>query len=197
MKPNHERIFLPAIYVACFLVLYLTINYFTSLRTVHTLSTVIDQQIPFLAIFIIPYISTYLLVLLPYMLIKRIDTLRKLTIAYFIALAVASIIYLVYPAYVQRPVISSAGFFDKIVLWYYSIDLPHNSFPSLHVANAVLSSIALMKLKNGKYFLIWLAAVILSVLFVKQHYILDVLAGIGLSLLIYFSSKPFFKEYKP
>ncbi|HSU84087.1 MAG TPA: phosphatase PAP2 family protein, partial [Thermoanaerobaculia bacterium] len=69
----------------------------------------------------------------------------------------------------------------------YSADPPYNCFPSLHVAHSFVSALACSRVHRG----VGIAGVVcaslvgLSTLFTKQHYVLDVLAGILLASVAY------------
>lgn len=69
----------------------------------------------------------------------------------------------------------------------YSADPPHNCFPSLHVAHSFVSALAVSHVHRrvGIIALISGMLVALSTLFTKQHYVLDVMAGVVLALVAY------------
>jgi hypothetical protein len=62
-------------------------------------------------------------------------------------------------------------------------DPPYNCFPSIHVAHSFVSALACFRVHRGVGIAALLCAslVALSALFIKQHYVLDVIAGILLA----------------
>mgnify|MGYP001574764921 FL=1 len=90
--------------------------------------------------------------------------------------------------------ITGTDFFSNLVLNLYAADNPYNCFPSIHVLNSVL--IALYIYESEKVCkvtkticVITTVFIILSTMFIKQHYFVDVLAGIIFACVLYFSFK--------
>ena len=69
----------------------------------------------------------------------------------------------------------------------YQADPPYNCFPSLHVAHSFVSALACWRVHRGVGIAATFCAALvgLSTLYTKQHYILDVLAGILLAAIAY------------
>lgn len=69
----------------------------------------------------------------------------------------------------------------------YSSDPPYNCFPSLHVAHSFVSRLACYRVHRSLGIVATICAtlVALSTLFTKQHYILDVIAGMSLAFVAY------------
>ncbi|MHA1804637.1 MAG: phosphatase PAP2 family protein [Promethearchaeota archaeon] len=86
------------------------------------------------------------------------------------------------------------NFWAKIMYGYYRTDTSFNCFPSLHAAVSVILAFAWYqnyKIDNSKKFKIWAIiniiiaiGVVLSTLFVKQHYIIDEITGVSLAWVI-------------
>ena len=80
---------------------------------------------------------------------------------------------------------------EGFVVWglrfLYSADPPYNCFPSLHVAHSFVSALTCYRVHRGVGIAAALCAALvgLSTLFTKQHYILDVIAGILLACVAY------------
>ena len=83
--------------------------------------------------------------------------------------------------------INSLSWISQMAL---SCDQPQNCFPSLHVSFVVLTLLMTpilgLSKKIKSLFIIWGVIIISSTILVKQHYIIDVLAGIVLTM-IYFA----------
>jgi membrane-associated phospholipid phosphatase len=63
------------------------------------------------------------------------------------------------------------------------VDRPVNCVPSLHVANACVCALALQREGSTWHYgaPVWLALIMLSTLTTKQHFVIDVLAGVLLA----------------
>ena len=83
-----------------------------------------------------------------------------------------------------RPSVTNTDIWATILSWIYTFDKPHNLFPSTHISLSFMSTLILHK----KAAYIWFILIAFSTLFVKQHYILDILGGLvvgGIGYLIY------------
>ena len=187
---KYERQFLLGLVVAFFLLGYNIINSFTVGRNAFTLLTYIDEIIPFEASFILIYNLAFFVAILPLFFVKNRIKFRNVAYSYFLVTSMTFFIFLVFPVKMIRPWVEPTNFLNNIVLFVYSIDLSYNAFPSLHVVYPFLAGMIIIK-ENIKWgFLVVLLAFIiaLSTLFVKQHYLLDVLGGFliaALGFLVY------------
>ncbi|MGG7165278.1 phosphatase PAP2 family protein [Clostridium ihumii] len=156
-------------------------------QKLHSLYTELDSLVPFINVFIIPYMMympnlVILLIIICYCDEERyFISLLALNIGNFICL----IIYMFFQTYVPRPVIIHDDFLCSFVRFIYSKDNPYNCFPSIHVVATFSVLKGINKLKNMpiKYkirfnIIGWL--IIISTQFVKQHVIMDLLAGLVL-----------------
>jgi membrane-associated phospholipid phosphatase len=89
----------------------------------------------------------------------------------------------------------SSTWSEAVVAAFYRIDPGFNVFPSLHVANAAFTACLVWRLK-GRIIGVaaWSVALLITIstLFVKQHYLADLAAGLALGSLSYrwaFSSR--------
>lgn len=162
------------------------------------LFTVVDKFIPFNKYFILPYISWYIFIAVFSAVLCILDKERylRLLITLNIGMITCYIIYYFYPTYVPRPMITGTDFFSNLVLNLYEADNPYNCFPSIHVLNSVL--IALYTYESDKVHksikaicAIMSVSIILSTMFIKQHYFADVAAAIVFAVILYFSFKNF------
>lgn len=114
--------------------------------------------------------------------------MRRQALAYALLQTAAFVIYAVYPMHADlRPAASTlpATLSGRVLATYYAHDPPVNLFPSLHCGHAVLAALLARKLDRRLGWLVaaLAAAVLVSVLLVKQHYFADVLAGCALAWL--------------
>ncbi|KPL59178.1 phosphatase PAP2 family protein [Rossellomorea vietnamensis] len=183
-------------YLLCLLVmpalgyLYTLLN--TDAREAVILSTTIDEWIPFVPVFIVPYILWYAFILgyLFYFWYKDVQTFLKTLGIIVIGELVCFVIYFYFQTTVPRPDVAGDGLFVDLVRMIYSHDQPYNAFPSIHVLTTFAIILGNFNIKDKHLFHTVFAPVmgsliILSTLFVKQHFILDMTSSIFLSVFLY------------
>lgn len=146
----------------------------------------LDALVPVLPAWALIYGALYLfLILLPVIVIQDEGLLRA-TVRGWLALWLTSYaIFWMFPTVAPRPpIVDGEGFPAWGLRFLYHADPPHNCFPSLHVAHTVLAAAATRRVHPGVGALAYACAalVALSTLFTKQHYVVDVLAGVGMAL---------------
>jgi membrane-associated phospholipid phosphatase len=154
----------------------------------HNITLPIDEKLPFLPIFIIPYMVWYLFIPFSFFILclKDKKTYFKTMLIYLSGCVVASIIFLTYQTTFPRAPVEGHGILINIIKMIYANDNPVNCLPSLHVFTSylIIRVIANSKLSSLKVNLttsIIATLIILSTLFTKQHAVLDVLSGIILA----------------
>ncbi|WP_053073840.1 phosphatase PAP2 family protein [Bacillus sp. LL01] len=152
----------------------------------------IDNTIPFVEEFVVPYIIWYAFVLgyLVYFCFKDTGVYVKTLITIVIGELVCFFIYFFFQTTVPRPTIEGSGGYVMLVKYIYAHDRPVNCFPSIHVLTTYAIMLASFHIKNkhriNKYFIhIMGSLIILSTLFIKQHVILDMVASMFLVAFIY------------
>lgn len=156
-------------------------------RQTYTVMLPFEQNIPFMPFFAIFYLSFYIAAFLPFFFIKDIKALRKIAVCYLAATFASCSIYLLFPVEMVRQTITPHNFWEQLVKFIYFIDRPYNCFPSLHVFSSFMSGFAvwLFDRKKGAFILLWAGMIAISTLFVKQHYVLDIIAGFLVALICY------------
>jgi membrane-associated phospholipid phosphatase len=144
-----------------------------------------ELGIPFIAEMILVYLSIQLLFLLPAL---HCDKTGMIILAKRMALAIilAGFCHLTMPAEPVFPHHDTVDSYQWLFTLLYTLDPKHNLFPSLHITLSTLVVIAILKHVSralGSIYLIWLAALYLSVLLIHQHHIPDIIAGLLLTLL--------------
>jgi PAP2 superfamily. len=154
---------------------------------VYSLVTVLDQHIPFIKYFIVPYLAWYILifVVLAWLMKRDTDLYISSLASICLGLILSFLVYSVFQTIVPRPTILGQDLFSQLTRFLYRMDNPYNAFPSIHVMTAYIIFLACSNAKssNRKIMLasqMLSALVILSTLFLKQHTILDVTGGIFL-----------------
>ena len=173
-------VLLAGVYVF-FTATYLSINYFSVGRTASTLFLPGEERLPFLPIFEYLYVLTYFLPALVIITVRDYASLRRLLRATGLTLLAAYTTYLLFPVYFERPHLEVSSLQTWLLSLEY-LDKPYNHFPSLHVA---LSWLAVFASRVSRRFRVGLGAlatsISISTVFVKQHYIVDVLYGVALA----------------
>lgn len=159
---------------------------------VFSLATDIDRAIPFMPVFVLPYIAWYLFLPITfiYFCLKDKSIYYKTLITYIISLIVCYITYFFFQTTVERPVLTEEDIFTQMVRYIYQRDAPYNAFPSIHAFTSYLMMKVILKspFKNRVNVTVigCLAVLIMiSTLFIKQHVIMDIFAAIILVDLVY------------
>ena len=170
-----------AVCYVLFTATYVSINVFSVGRAAHTLFLPGEERLPFLPIFEYLYVLTYFVAVLLVVSVRDYATFRRLLHATGLTLLVAYTTYLVFPVYFERPRLDVTSLHTWLLSLSY-MDKPYNHFPSLHVAISWLVVYASQVSGRARIGL-WLLTICMSVstLFVKQHYIADVLYGFALA----------------
>ncbi|KLT16048.1 phosphoesterase [Neobacillus vireti] len=156
------------------------------------LTSAVDSAIPFLSVFIIPYILwyAYLSCYLVYFCFKDTKIYLKTLILIVIAELICYVIYFFFQTTVPRPTVEGDNLVIHLVQWIYANDRPVNCFPSIHVLTTFTIMLASLHIKN-KHILnnltihILGTLIIISTLFVKQHVILDMIGSMFLVTFLY------------
>ena len=149
--------------------------------------TRIDQAIPFQPWWIWPYMSLYVMLLVPPLLATRKQDLWRYAKGMTIMFVTCCVFFFLWPVAYPRPPLagSSATGFYKLIT---SIDDPINSLPSLHAGitayTLFFAAAALKDLGRGPYLAIqvvgwfWAALILYGTLATKQHYLVDLPPGV-------------------
>lgn len=175
--------------VAYFCFGYLPIAAFNESRGVyHVVGFAFEMQIPFLAPFILGYSLVYGSVFFIYAAIPNWTVFKKMAWGFFWLTTIHYLFFLVFPVkMIWRPeIVAVNDFFDWASRFIFSIDNTYNCFPSLHVAYPTLAAVISWRfIPRWRWWFTAMAAVTaVSVVLVKQHYILDAVAGAVIALLI-------------
>jgi membrane-associated phospholipid phosphatase len=170
-------------------------------QEVYSLLTAVDQSIPFIKAFALPYSVWifYIYVCLVYFFKKDINVYYRALLTYIICALICYLIYSVFQTTVPRPMVIGSDPISELMRYIYNRDQPFNCFPSIHC----FSSYMVMRMVwTGSFRNKWnvtlitgmSSLIIISTLFVKQHVIMDALAGIFLVEVVF--AVIFLFEYK-
>ena len=196
-EPHERRTFkerFPAYVWICFaylLIIDLAVFYGTRpilpYLAAHEIATPLDAKIPFLPPWIIVYVLSFVswLITIVWILAESKRHAYRLCGVYTIITILSGICFLAYPVTIQRPEITEPGLFNDWMRLLYRLDTPTNLCPSFHVVISYICWRCTMDCeKIPKWYqwfnLIFLILVCFCILFVKQHFLID----IGVALVI-------------
>jgi len=157
------------------------------LRTPVTLATPLDLSIPLVpeAIIIYWYIFySFLFFSYFYFAFVHREYRNALVLAYVLVNVVAYVIYLIFPVLGPDRLVSGTDFFSLQIQSLYATDVQVNCFPSLHGSTSLLTAFALWRAKKEYGYVAWpvAIAIMISTLFVRQHWIVDQIAATVVTL---------------
>lgn len=156
----------------------------------------VDDRIPFLEVFIIPYLLwfAYVAAVVLFFFFKDKTDYYKTCLFLFTGMTIFLIISTIWPnGHHLRPYIMPRdNIFTHLVSALYKTDTPTNLWPSIHVYNSIGAHFAIIKSKhfqNRKGIkaasFVLSTSIILSTMFIKQHSLFDVLTAFVLSAIMY------------
>jgi membrane-associated phospholipid phosphatase len=191
MSPLLERLLLATGVLLLFCLGYFSIGFITDTARARDLTLTPDRQIPFISEAVWIYLSLFPIAVSPLLLVRSRDRFRRTALAYAIAMGLSFVCFASWPVSshtLRMPLdnLNLARVSDRAVALLYGIDPSCNLFPSLHVSIVVL---ALLSILRSSKLSIALAAgggvlIAASACLIKQHFVVDVLAGLLLGLLI-------------
>lgn len=169
-----------------FFSVYPSCNWLTSQRSDYFhLYLKSELAVPFVPEFMLAYLSMYVLFALPpfFLGVAELHALGRQLVA---GTVISGLIFLCFPAKLGfARVIPGDTPFAPLYANLFTIDMPHNMVPSLHVvfsALILLSIAGTMSTRLQKVFwYAWLGLICASTLLVHQHHVLDVVTGLALA----------------
>ena len=172
--------------------MYLITEYLNPNNSGTAVSCSLDYKIPFLEIFVIPYVGWYLLIALSllYFALYNVENFKRLQIFIIVTQVAAMIIYITFPNFqpLRPDVYPRDNFLTDIVALLQTADTNSNVCPSLHVAYSIGIASIWLKEKDAKWWIktlivIFCILVCLSTAFIKQHSVIDGLVAIPVCIL--------------
>lgn len=151
----------------------------------HFLKTSLDKKIPFLSIFVIPYILffPYVFGIFVWAFVGGSPLFSRLALSLIFVSIVTTIIYLGYPSMIVRPFARGKrkidSVTDRLVKKIEEFDRPNNVFPSNHVAYTLTVTLFAVAVLPAYSAVLWLIFCLIaaSTVLIKQHYIVDIPSG--------------------
>lgn len=163
----------------------------------HVIHMAVDDKIPFIEFFIVPYLLWFFYVAgaVLFYFFRNKDEYVKLCIFLFTGMTIFLIISTIYPngQYLRPTTFVRDNIFVDMVQKLYATDTPTNLFPSIHVYNSIGVNFAIWHCDNFKERHKWvrgassilMISIVLSTMFLKQHSMFDVITGIVLASFMY------------
>ena len=191
-----ERAILPFVYMIIYM------RWFSILEDAHrhdyvVMHLAVDDHIPFVEAFIIPYYLWFIYVFLTtafLVLLRRSEDFYRA----MMFMGIGMTFFLVFSTFVPteqtlRPALMPAdNVFTRLIAGLYVADTPTNVFPSIHVYNSIACAIALCRTKTLERFpfvragaCLLSGAIILSTMLIKQHSVIDVAGAFVLAFIAY------------
>lgn len=144
-----------------------------------------DDAIPLVPIFAIPYTSLepFIYATLVLFLLFRTRLFQSAALSMIAAWFVSYAFYFFLQSYMDRPVLVGNDPLIQMIREVYASDNAFNDFPSLHTSLSTILGIHWLRVDKriGTPIALWVALIVLSTMFVKQHYIADVISGLILA----------------
>lgn len=154
----------------------------------YDLTIAFDRSVPFVSEWVIVYVVCFLFWAVNYVLITREgrEEWFKFAVGDYISRIVCMVFFVLLPTTNVRPEVVGSSITDDIMRFIYMADPATNLFPSIHCLVSWLSYIGIRKsqivpLWYKIFSCIFAIMVFASTQFTKQHYIVDVIAGVTIA----------------
>ncbi len=167
----------------------------------------LDDQIPIVSVFIVPYIWSYAFWAMGPMAVSKCEKehFRDFMASCLVSCLVGVVALAFFPTYMDRVaeglyvVPENPTFFDRLRMFWYSLDgseTAYNLLPSFHCINSTLCYLGVARRREipvwfRVYSLVTTFLIYASTVYVKQHYFLDIVTGVALALVVYFVCKKY------
>ena len=158
----------------------------------HIIHCSLDHYIPFLEVFVIPYLLWFAFIAVTAIVLFYVDFSMFCRFCYTMMFGMALFIAVsyIYPNGLDiRPEhFPRENIFVELTRYVYKVDTPTNVLPSIHVYNSICALFAIWEseffrekkmIRNGAFVLSM--SICLSTMFLKQHSVFDVVLGLLLS----------------
>lgn len=153
----------------------------------------LDRAIPFEPAWAFVYLGCFFFWAVNYILITRQgkEGWYKFAVGDYLSRIICGFFFILLPTTNVRPEVAGDGLPEMLMQFVYWIDAPTNLFPSIHCLVSWLCFVGI----RGKCYIpkwyqafscIFAIAVFASTLFTKQHFIVDVIAGVIFAELCYY-----------
>src|SRR3954452_7502897 len=153
-----------------------------------------ERKIPFLPLFILPYMSIDLFFVVAPFLCRTERELSILAKRIAAAIIVAGICFLLFPLRFAFPRPRADGWPGALFDWFRGMDAPYNLLPSLHAAFTLILLYIYFRHTRGFLrvaIMTWFVLIALSPVLTYQHHVIDIAGGFVLAgYCFYFFREP-------
>ena len=153
----------------------------------------VDAEIPFIAFFVFPYALAFVQWVVGFIAIAREskEWCLKLWTSDCIAKLICLAIFIIYPTAITLPEITGSNIAEIAVKTVYFFDTPTNLFPSIHCLESwicIRMTLPLRRVPEWYKHSTFVLSIFVfaSVVLIKQHFAIDILAGILVFEVVYF-----------
>lgn len=145
-----------------------------------------ELSIPLIPSMIVVYVSLNVLTGLPLFTLSA-EKIYKLGKAMIVATIVAGAFFLLIPAPLGYTRTTDVGIWQRAFEILFSLDQVANTVPSLHITYSFLTvrTITAADFRWNIHLWVWFAGICASVLLVRQHHVIDIVAGLTLAEVCY------------
>ena len=188
--PALERVLLTALAYVIGGLGYLAINRLVGGGPFHSLGLSIDERIPFVPGFVFAYVLVYLTPACSAIFLRDRAELYRAFLAFGLNALICFPVFLLCPVGIARglPLPDTVG--GHLLSFVHLLDGPGNCFPSHHVSTAFTTFFVIRRQDApwGAVFGGIAGLIAISTVFVKQHYIVDLPAGIAIACFTFYLS---------
>ncbi len=196
LLPKYVRMPLLMVLAVNMFVYYAPGRLFCTNVTRYDLSIALDLLLPTVPFFLLFYVLAYVQWVGGYIFHCRLGVrlCYQIVTADIIAKALCLICFIAIPTVLVRPELKDSSFWSWATGFFHNIDVPINLFPSIHCLESYMCFRAAMMLpkKNMPYIIfqgVFTVLVFLSTVLIKQHFVVDIPAGIVVCEIGLFLSK--------
>lgn len=162
----------------------------------HVIHSAIDDKIPFIEYFIIPYLFWFVFIaaVFLYFFFTDVEGFYRLAALSFAGMTIFLIVCTLYPngLHLRPYFFTRDNWCIDLVRFVYKVDTPTNVLPSLHVYNTLAACVAISRSKALKKHpvvcalsYVMAALIIMATVFLKQHSVIDVMAAVVMVYALY------------
>lgn len=143
----------------------------------------IDDKVPFVSLFVIPYLLYFPLIIgfLYAMVFMPILEAQRAAFALIFNSVVCYVFFIFIPTQIEEYRIQHSDFFSRLVAKIHKHDKRFNAFPSGHVSYSLICLLFALSWSHiwGVTLLPLVFMIFFSTVFIKQHYVPDILGGLA------------------
>jgi membrane-associated phospholipid phosphatase len=143
----------------------------------------VDRFIPFIGWTVWIYHTQFFFLLFSVRALKTAASVSRAFYSMGLASALSFCAFFFYPTALARPPVEADGLTAQAFHFLYAIDTASNCLPSLHAALAWLAALAVAQERSrlAAFAVLWAALISISTMTTKQHYFIDVIAGMAVA----------------